>query len=343
MQKIAPRVAWDIDEGPLSPVASTEARLRFSLNYAVLAPSNHNSQPWRFFVDGDTVMLCADRTRALSVVDPFDRELVISCGAALFNLRVALSHFGLGYAITLLPSDAEPDVLAKVRVFASKGGDASIASLFNAIPRRVTTREAFHAEAVAPEIQHRLLGAAEAEGVQAVSIDDLHRREEIAQLIADADRIQFHDPRFRRELASWIHPRRMDDGMPAYGPGVSKLLDIAVPLVASAIRTFDLGAGIAAAHESLVQASPILFCIGTGIDDPPSWLAAGQALERVLLTGVGSGLTASYLNQPIETEQLRDSLRRAAGMTTQPQLLLRIGRGPLAAHSPRRPIQDVVS
>jgi hypothetical protein len=343
MPTLAPHTAWDIEESHLSPLACAEARLRFALNYAVLAPSSHNSQPWRFIVDGDTVMLCADRTRALSVVDPFDRELVISCGAALFNLRVALSHFGLGYAITLLPSGAEPDVLAKVRVLASGGRDASIAPLFDALARRVTTREAFHAEAVAPEIQQRLLAAAEAEGVQAVCIDDLHRREEIAQLIAEADRIQFHDPRFRRELASWIHPRRTDDGMPAYGPGVSKLLDIAVPLVASAIRTFDLGGGIAAAHESLVQASPILFCIGTGIDDPQSWLAAGQALERVLLTGVESGLTASYLNQPVETEQLRDSLRQITGIHAQPQLLLRMGRGPHAAHSLRRSIQDVVS
>lgn len=343
MQKIAPHAAWDIVEKQLSPSDCAEARLRFSLNYAVLAPSSHNSQPWRFIVDGDTVMLCADRTRALPVVDPFDRELVISCGAALFNLRVALSHFGLGYAITLLPSGAEPDVLAKVRVLASGGSDASIASLFDAIARRVTTREAFHAEAVAPEVQERLLGAAEAEGVQAVCIDDLHRREEIAQLIAEADRIQFHDPRFRRELASWIHPRRTDDGMLVYGPGVSKLLDIAAPLAASAIRTFDMGGGIAAAHENLVQASPILFCIGTGVDDPQSWLAAGQALERVLLAGVKSGLTASYLNQPIETGQLRNTLRQITGIHAQPQLLLRMGRGPHVAHSPRRPIQDVVS
>jgi len=83
MQTDAPDAAWDIDENHLSPLACAEARLRFALNYAVLAPSTHNSQPWRFIVDGDTVMLCANRTRALPVVDPFDRELVISCGAAL--------------------------------------------------------------------------------------------------------------------------------------------------------------------------------------------------------------------------------------------------------------------
>jgi nitroreductase len=61
----------------------------------VLAPSNHNTQPWHFNVDGDCLTLCADRTRALPVVDPSDLELIVSCGAALFNLRVALRRCGL--------------------------------------------------------------------------------------------------------------------------------------------------------------------------------------------------------------------------------------------------------
>jgi len=63
----------------------------------------------------------------------------------------------------------------------------------------------------------------------------------------------------------------------------------------------------------------------------------------VLLTCVGAGLTASYLNQPVEAEQLRESLSRVAGMSAQPQLLLRMGRGLHTVHSPRRPIQEVVS
>jgi nitroreductase len=108
--------AWEIDPSRLPPLAGVEAKLRFALQYAVLAPSSHNSQPWHFIVDGDSVMLCADRTRALPVVDPFDRELIISCGAVLFNLRVALQRFGLGYSIRLFPVEVDPDVLAHVRV-----------------------------------------------------------------------------------------------------------------------------------------------------------------------------------------------------------------------------------
>jgi hypothetical protein len=343
MHPLTHRSAWDLDENRLPPLSGAEAKLRFAVQYAVLAPSSHNSQPWHFIVDGDTVMLCADRTRALPVADPYDRELIISCGAALFNLRVAMSHFGLGYAITLLPASADPDVLAQVRALLGHVTDATLPALFGAIPKRVTTREAFTSEAVPPEIQAELIRAAEAEGVEATCVDEAPVSERIADLIAEADHLQFRDPRFRRELASWIHSRRCADGMPAYSAGVSALLDIATPLVASAIRTFNLGGGMAATHRSLVDGSPLLFCIGTGADNPSAWLAAGQALERVLLTGVLHGLTASYLNQPIEADKLRDTLRRQIGMDAQPQLLIRMGRGPQVEHSPRRDMGEVVS
>jgi hypothetical protein len=131
--------------------------------------------------------------------------------------------------------------------------------------------------------------------------------------------------------------------MPALSPGMRALLDLAVPLVGSVIRTFDLGGGMAAAHHTLVTGSPLLLCIATGADDAAAWLAAGQALERVLLIAADEGITASYLNQPIEVASLRDTLRAALNLDGVPQLLLRIGRGRQMPHSPRRPLAEIVS
>ncbi|WP_341318305.1 nitroreductase family protein [Paraburkholderia sp. IMGN_8] len=343
MNALSQNTAWSVDEHQLDPNASIEEKLRFALRYAVLAPSSHNTQPWHFIVDGDCVTLCADRLRALPVVDPFDRELIISCGAALLNLRVALSRFGLAYAITLFPSLADVDVLAHLRVLRDGHCDTSLAPLFDAIPRRVTTRETFADETIPADLRQRLEEAGAAEGADIVCAENAAIRERLATLIAEADHAQFKDPRFRRELASWIHPRRRQDGMPALSPGMRALLDLAVPLVGSVIRTFDLGGGMAAAHHTLVAGSPLLLCITTGADDAAAWLAAGQALERVLLTAADAGITASYLNQPIEVATLREQLRAALNLDGMPQLLLRIGRGRQAPHSPRRPLAEVVS
>jgi nitroreductase len=338
-----PRSAWDIDATQFDYAAPLEAQLRFALHYAVLAPSNHNTQPWRFMIDRNRVQLCADRLRALPVVDPFDREMLISCGAALFNLRVALSHFGLAYAITLFPSEEDPDVVALVLVSNHGHRDASIAPLFDAITQRVTTRAPFIDEPIALNVQQALIDACVAEGALAGCVHERADRQAIAQLVAEADHIQFADPRFRRELAVWIHPRRRDDGMPAYAMSVGGLLDFAVPLVSAVVRVFDAGAGIPATHRHLVDGSPLIVGIATARNDREAWLAAGQALERLLLVAAMEGLTASYLNQPIEVSTMRVQLCAVLRLDATPQLLLRVGRGARADHAPRRPFHDVAS
>ncbi|MEX3639029.1 nitroreductase family protein [Paraburkholderia sp. BR14320] len=343
MSDAAQHDAWEIGEPHFPASTPVEQQLRFALHYAVLAPSNHNTQPWRFIVDGETVQICADRMRALPVVDPFDRELLMSCGAALFNLRVALCRLGLAYAITLFPAEADPDILALVRVSRDGPRDPHLHELFDALTERVTTRAPFVDNPVPAALQRKLSDACDDEGALACCVEQKTAREALAQLIADADRAQFADPRFRRELASWIHPRRRDDGMPAYGTAVGALLDFAAPLVSMAVRVFDAGAGQPATHEHLVDGSPLMVGIATMRDDREAWLAAGQALERMLLVAASAGLTASYLNQPIEVDALRERLRTLLRTDAFPQLLLRVGRGPRVRHAPRRPLADVVS
>ncbi|EJO55372.1 nitroreductase family protein [Burkholderia multivorans CF2] len=313
------------------------------MGYAVLAPSSHNSQPWRFLVDGNTISLCADRVRALPVVDPFDRELIISCGAALLNLRVALDHAGLAHTIGTFPSEVDPDLLAQIRICDDGYSDAVLGTLFDAIPKRVTTRAPFESSPVPEAIQQALVEAGIAEGADVACVDSIAHRARVAKLVAEADRQQFADARFRRELASWIDPRRHVDGMPAFAAGVPTLLDFAAPVVTMAVRTFDLGSGLAALHHQLVGASPLIVCIATVRDDRDAWLAAGQALERILLVATHAGYTASYLNQPVETAGLRAHLRHMLGLRGEPQLLLRVGRGPHTPHSPRRPLDEVLS
>lgn len=326
-----------------TPVRHASATLHDLIQQAAFAPSSHNSQPWHFIVGSDSISLCADRTRALPVIDPFDRELVISCGAALFNLRVALCHAGFLHRIQTFPSEIDTDLLAQIRIDENGYCSPALAELNDAIALRVTTRASFDAAPVPPTIQRALIEAGTLEGAQVVCIDSLQMRTAIAELIAEADHAQFSSPRFRRELASWIDARRHEDGMPAFAAGVPALLDQAAPIAASVVRTFDLGNGLAAMHHRLVEASPLLLCISTVRDDAPAWLDAGQALERILLVAARAGYTASYLNQPIEVSGLREQLATLLDLPGYPQQLIRIGIGPKTRHSPRRALGDVIS
>ncbi len=333
--------AWQVVEHAFPRSGTPSEQLRFLAQYAILAPSNHNSQPWQFRVAGNVLELFADRRRSMGVIDPKDRELVIGCGAALFNLRTAMYYFGCVGDARPFPEPRQPDLLARVTLDKARMQLSEWADLFKAIPLRVTNRGPFERSAVPPAVVDALMDAAHIEGSWLAPFKSAHTREAVALLIAEGDRTQFDNPEFRRELAEWLHSARDKDGLPGYAKGVSELLDFTTPAIAYLVRTFDLGNGLAAHDRKLATGSPLLACLGTAGDDPLAWLIAGQALQRVLLVATANGFHVSFLNQPIEVPELRPKLSVLSGRKGHPQILLRVGRGKPVPHTPRRPLEEV--
>ena len=287
------------------------------IEHAILAPSSHNSQPWRFRLVDNTIELRADRARALPVTDPYDRELTISCGCALMNRMVAARHFGRFKGVELLPKRMEPDLLARVQLEPVSGEAQSGSDLFDAIAQRRTYRKRFAARPVPATLQRRLMAVAEAGGAWLECVAEAKAKHALAELIAEADRMLWADPSWRRELALWMHPSRSRDGMVMPGlPG---------PIANAVVRSFDMGDGQAARDRELADGSPLLVVLGTERDTPKDWLAAGEALQGVLLTACKAGLQASYLNQPIQVAAMRQRLHSTLVHAGAPQVLLRLG------------------
>lgn len=321
--------------------AAPAEKLKFLVRYAVLAPSGHNTQPWTFRIREDKLSLYADRTRALPVVDHDDRELTISCGAALYNLRVAAGHFGHEPACELLPDPDLPDLLARFALGARRGATIGEFKVFASIVRRHTNRMPFEEKPVEKTAIARGEAAVRAEGAWVRFITDKRARHAVAKLIGEADRLQFADKRFRRELAAWIHSNRSHsrDGMPGYSHGFGGLMSLAPPFF---IRTFDMGKSTAAHDQDLADHSPLLAVIGTPDDDPRAWLRAGQAMQGLLLIATAENVSASFLNQPIEVQPLRARLAKLLEVSGHPQVLLRVGYGPPVKPTPRRAVEEVI-
>lgn len=308
--------------------------IRSFLCFAGLAPSSHNTQPWRFRIDGRKVLLFADRSRALPANDPDERELTISCGCALMNLRVAAAHAGMQVEVEAVSDPDHREWLATIGVVPGEP-DTGTAALFPAIVCRRTYRKPFAPRAVPEETQRQLRNAAAAEGAWLEYLNDDARRKAVASLVSEGDSMQWADPRWRRELARWMRPRHRGDGL--------VVPRLAAPFVRMVVRKADMGRGVGARDRALALGSPVLALLGTGEDSSRDWLNAGQALERVLLQASLGGLQASYLNQPIQVAPLRPKLQRLAGRPGFPQLLLRLGYAEEELPpAPRRRAEDLV-
>ncbi len=301
---------------------------------AISAPSSHNTQPWRFVSSGTVIEVRADRTRALPVNDAQDRELTMSCGAALLTLRVAAAHHGVATDVALRPDPADADLLARVSLGERDDADGELASLYPAVRRRSTHRGGFSGDGVEPDLLARMTAAAATEGAQLHLIAE-RSRERVADLVARGDKRQFADRRWRRELAAWMRPRRAGDGL---------TVPVAALPVTRLVSALDLGRRVGARDASLVRAAPAVAVLATPADGAQQWLMAGQALQHVLLVAAGEGLFAGFVNQPCQVgEDLRDGIARVLGGDVAPQAVLRLGRPTKQpAATPRRPVEAVL-
>lgn len=308
-------------------------RLLPLVSKAVLAPSSHNTQPWRFRLADSNIELFADRGRRLPVNDPDDRELTISCGCALMNLRLAAAQQRLRVQVELLPDPSAPDLLARMSVAQKPGALFAEAALAECIDLRRTYRKRFSDRAVEPPSLDGFARAAAAEGAWLRPLDK-EARKQIAALVSEGDGVQWANPEWRRELAAWLQPRRRGEGLP-----IPRAVS---PVTHFVVRHFDMGGRQANKDRQLAETAPALAVLGTDGDTPHDWLRAGQALERVLLTACRYGMQASYLNQAVQVAEVRSKLQSLVGGGF-PQIVLRVGyppeKTPAAA---RRPLDDVV-
>lgn len=314
--------------------------LRQAAVRATRAPSVHNTQPWQIVLDGNSLELHADWDRQLHVLDPRGRQLLLSCGCALFNARVALAGAGVGSLLTRFPDPTRPDLLARIVLDESVPTDRALAALDPAIDVRRTNRREFTEEPVPAEVVAALGEAARIEDALIHPIERAADRLVTARLSHEAESIENADRGYRAELLAWTSDDlRRDDGvLSSTVPRTGTNAQDQIPL-----RDFDThGSGQLPAHAQ----SPSTVCLlllGTAEDNPLAWLLAGEALERVLLEIAARGYAASPFTQLIEVAETNAQLRSELGLSMYPHVLLRVGRAPQSPMTRRRRLVEVLT
>ncbi|CAJ1503174.1 Acg family FMN-binding oxidoreductase [[Mycobacterium] burgundiense] len=314
-----------------------EATILAALALAVRAPSIHNTQPWAWRIGDAAVQLYADSERHLPHTDPARRDLMLSCGAALQHLTVALAALGWQTQVRRLPNPAEPDHLASVEICGPGGSQQDIA-LAAAIPRRRTDRRVYSSWPVPAGDIALMASRAARSGVMLRQVESPAR---LAAVVAGAVHEHSQDVGYLTELSMWSGRYGAVAGVPARNtPDTARNSPLPGRVFASPALAQPTGAA------ADLDAGVVL-ALGTATDDPVSVLRAGEATALVLLTATALGLSSCPVTEPLELPSTRDLVRTTVlDRDCVPQMLLRVGWAPLNADplpaTARRPLTEVV-
>jgi len=330
--------------GELPKEANTPAEIsRFVVEAAVHAPSVLNTQPWWFSTGENEVSVHADVERRLRVADPDGREMMISCGAALFTVRVALRYLGFVPKVRLLPDPDLPNLVARISWGEQTPPVEYERQLFAEVPRRRTHRGGFDPEPLPSGLLSALRDEAAREKATLRIMGDEGQRAALAAVVEAADYALRLDSARVHEESKWAPPpgSQRRDGVPATAyPARPERTE---PQFPSRDFAHGHGWGLPPAGQGTVpRAAGVVAVLTTVTDSPEDWLNAGQALQRVLLLASSCGVAAAIHTQPLELPQLRDFIRIQLCGGAFPQMVLRLGTTGQAAVSVRRRLDEVL-
>jgi hypothetical protein len=265
--------------------------------------------------------------------------MLISCGAALYGLRLAVRSLGYLPEVEILPALARQRRLARVRLGPAAPITADERKMLAAVPHRHTHRGPFEAGPLPAGLFARLRDDARTEGAALTQIEPGSALRRLTAVVAAAGRQQDRDPRSRAEISRWSHgvtsPAR--DGVPAHAfPAEPGRTPARLPQ-----RDFDLGRGL-----GLLPAGgpppPVTAALFTPGDSERDWLQAGEALHRLLLRAAAEWVFARLNTQPLEDPLTRTLIREGLELPGAPQMLLALGVSRTAHPTARRPAADLI-
>jgi nitroreductase len=310
-----------------------------AVTLACRAPSLHNSQPWRWVVEDAELHLFADRDRIGQSADTSGRELIISCGAALDHLRVAMAATGWNQNVDRFPNPNNLDHLASIDFSPLSFVTEAHRGRANAILLRRTDRLPFGPpadwESFEPVLRHTFDGS----GTTLTVLAD-EARPQLAEASRLTESLRRYDPSYHAELQWWTTPLWVSQGVPPSALPTeteSQRVDVGrtFPTHGQGDRRADVG-----------QDRSKILVISTPEDTRRDALACGEALSTLLLECTMAGMATCTLTHMTELEPSRDVICGLIDAEGLPQVLVRVGTAPELDEppppTPRRPLSEVL-
>ena len=308
---------------------SIPSKLRHLLNYAVLAPSTHNTQPWLFRVSDKTIDVLADRSRALGVIDPDDKSLVMSCGVASGVLAMALEAVGFQFQVAHLPDSSEPDLISRFNITSEGERKDDWKETLNAIRLRRSVRAGYKNKVFQESELESILPKNLKAGCQIKLINSSENEVSVLNAILEAENFRQADKHYVRENASWINPirRRSKDGIPTSQEKMPTLGQLWSP---------------DAIFNQKGERLTLVGVFESQGNRTIQWIRSGFLMADVLVQASRMGMSAAIINHPLHIPSIYNSIERVISEGWTAQIIVRFGFAEHAPVTPRRSLLDVM-
>ncbi|MCF8233864.1 MAG: hypothetical protein K9G67_02365 [Bacteroidales bacterium] len=317
-----------------------EEKLRM-IRYAVKSPSGHNTQPWKFVMEENSIIIQPDFSRALPVVDPDDHALFISLGCALENLLIAAAEMSYKAGISFGHKEDWMDI----RVELEKSDAVEKDPLFGYIEKRQVTRSKYRTEKLPQNDLDELVKTSDTKDVVIrpfVTDEDI--RSLLPYIVEGSDN-QFKNKAFVNELVSWI--RFSEKEVLKKGDGIWGA-SMGFPSVPRWLGKFIMKKIVSAKSEAkrwrkTIPLSAGLMMFSVKENKPEHWVRLGQAFQCFGLKSTQMGLKHAHVNMPLEEVGVRQKLMEGLNLQNEtPLLLIRFGYADALPYSYRRKLNDLV-
>lgn len=341
---------WEIDEDLFYKQETLRDKIVFLLNYAVLAPSTHNSQPWLFKISDDSCKIYANPDLYLKEADKDGRDLFISIGCLIENLVIASQYFSVYKNIVysnnlqIISNNIEGNDYFIAEIFFDNNNNSSngrFIRLFNAIKKRFNARGIFLDRQLEKELIDSFKSLNDFIEVKLSLVMDNKKKEKIANLTSNGMRLAHQDKNFRKELSAWINnlfsPKK--DGMTWKSMRAPFFVSFCVSHL---IRIFNLGTILSKLNYKSVLSAPLI-CVMSSEDNVMSWINVGRIAERIMLNAYLNELKTAIFVAAIESKDLRNKLRNLIDIQSLPQFLICVGYMDInPIHTPRHSVESKI-
>jgi len=334
--------AWDADA--FKEPNTMKEKLRFVASCGLLAPSVHNTQPWKFDISQSQLTVTVQHQLQLPIADKSGQGLFLSIGCCLFNMEVAANRLGFQLCYTI---DSNKPVKVVVGLIKKKTKPFFSNDLFETIFKRWSDKGLYLSKPVPTHLLTEIQSFSKHfRGISTTLVDDKKLKTEVTELYLEAASRVSLNKKFGTEISHWVRANttKKFDGMPGFVNGLPLLLSLVSPYVLK-LSQKPLKIQAQADYQKL-KSSPVVGFLSSTDQSVASWIETGRAYELLHLFVTVNGLSCAPMAAIVEDDQTSQKLLALTKKNNRfiPHIFFRLGySNNQEVHTPRRPLEYCLS